>query len=250
MMGDNNMTPADVAAVMGNRGYGYGGYGDGFGFGGGSWLIAILALLMFGGYGGGFGMGGMGGGMPWLMAGQQNLGAQMNSGFDNAAVMGQLGGIQNAITGGFGSQEVAACNRAMDSLAAQYTNQIAELQRSFAAQTDVGNRLDSIAMSLQNCCCENRAATADLKYTVATEACADRAAVTAALTAVTQQMNAGFQSILTQMSSDKLDAKNEKIAELQQQIYMKDLAASQIAQTAQLENFIRANAPATAATAG
>lgn len=254
MIGENQMSPADVAAVVGNnRGYGYGGYG-GYGFGdgfGGSWLIVFLALMMFGGWGGGYGMNGMGGGMfPWLMAGQQNLGTQINGGFDNAAVMGQLGTIQNAITGGFGSQEIASCNRAMDAMQTAYNNQIADLQRSYAAQTSVDSRLDSLAMSLQQCCCDNRAAVADLKYTVATEACADRATVNDALRDVMAANAANTQRILDTLCQDKIDAKNERIAELQQQLYMKDLAASQTAQTARLladnaaqtqniENYIR-----------
>jgi len=50
--------------------------------------------------------------------------------------------------------------------------------------------MNTIAMAQQNCCCENRAATADLKYTVATEACADRAAVTSALRDVIEANNA------------------------------------------------------------
>lgn len=94
------------------------------------------------------------------------------------------------------------------------------------------NATNAIGMSLQNCCCENRAATADLKYTVATEACADRAAVESALQNVTAQNNANTQRILDMMCQDKIDAKNEKIAELQNQLTMAQLAASQNAQTA------------------
>jgi hypothetical protein len=92
--------------------------------------------------------------------------------------------------------------------------------------------LNNIAMSLQNCCCENRAATADLKYTIATENCADRAALNEALQNVTAQNNANTQRILDMMCQDKIDAKNEKIAELQNQLTMANLAASQNAQTA------------------
>lgn len=94
------------------------------------------------------------------------------------------------------------------------------------------NATNAIGMSLQNCCCENRAATADLKYTVATEACADRAAVESALQNVTAQNNANTQRILDMMCQDKIDAKNEKIAELQNQLTMAQLAASQNVQTA------------------
>ena len=83
--------------------------------------------------------------------------------------------------------------------------------------------MNNLAMGLQNCCCENRASIADLKYTIAQEACADRAAV-----------SDGTQKILDQMCQDKIDAKNEKFTELQNQLYMANLAASQALQTQQL----------------
>jgi len=71
-----------------------------------------------------------------------------------------------------------------------------------------------------------------LKYTVATEACADRAAITNALRDVLEANSASTQRILDQICADKIDAKNEKIAELQNQLTMANLAASQNAQTA------------------
>ena len=89
-------------------------------------------------------------------------------------------------------------------------------------------------MAQQNCCCENRAAVADLKYTVATEACADRAAVGDALNSVLNAMNAGIQSVKDQMCQDKIDAKNERIAALESQLNMATLRESQTAQTAQI----------------
>ena len=100
--------------------------------------------------------------------------------------------------------------------------------------TAIQGSTNNLAMGLQNCCCENRAAVADLKYTVAMEACADRAAVTAALQEVTAQSNANTQRILDTMCQDKIDAKNEKIAELQTQLQMAQLAASQDLQTTKL----------------
>ena len=118
--------------------------------------------------------------------------------------------------------------------------QSAEVSRANAL-ANITNQINTIAMNQQQCCCENRAATADLKYTVANEACADRAAVEGALRDVTAQgvantqallntINGGIQSIKDQLCNDKIDAKNERIQELQQQLYMKDLAASQSAQ--------------------
>ena len=115
-----------------------------------------------------------------------------------------------------------------------YTNQIASMNQRFADVTAIGNRLDDVAMALQNCCCENRASIADLKYTIATENCADRAAISDALRDVIAANTASTQRILDQMCQDKIDAKNEKIAELQTKLNMANLAASQTAQTAQL----------------
>ena len=94
--------------------------------------------------------------------------------------------------------------------------------------------MNNIAMNLQNCCCENRASVADLKYTVATENCADRAALSDGIREIIASNTASTQRILDQLCQDKIDAKNEKITELQQQVLMRDLAASQSAQTNQL----------------
>lgn len=126
--------------------------------------------------------------------------------------MGGINGLTTAVTNGFSGAEVSRCN----------------------AQANVLQAMNSLSMGLQNCCCENRAGLADLKYTVATEACSDRQAVNDALNAVTNAMNAGFQGIYNQMCQDKIDAKNEEIASLRTQLSMKDLAASQNAQTAQI----------------
>jgi hypothetical protein len=75
-------------------------------------------------------------------------------------------------------------------------------------------------------------ATADLKYTVATEACADRNAIASALRDVLEANNASTQKILDTMCQDKIDAKNETIAQLRQQLQMAQLSTSQSAQTA------------------
>lgn len=176
------------------------GYGDGMFGGNGAWWIIIL--LLFGWGGRGFGFGGNGSG----------IGSEVQSGFDHSAVMNGLSGIQGAITNGFQNAETAANAR-----------QIAQMQQDFSMQN-----------AFQNCCCENRLGTADLKYTVATEACADRNAVAMALRDVLEANNASTQKILDTMCQDKIDAKNEQIANLRQQLQMAQLAASQGAQTAQI----------------
>jgi hypothetical protein len=87
-------------------------------------------------------------------------------------------------------------------------------------------------MNQQNCCCENRAGLADLKYTVATENCQDRQALNEGVRDIIASQTAGTQRILDQLCQDKIDAKNDEIAQLRQQLNMADLRASQTAQNA------------------
>ena len=241
-MYENSMGPADMAAVMGNRGGAYGGMG----FGGGAWWWIIILFLfgMNGGWGRGFGGYGNGG--------CDGVGSEVQRGFDQNAVMSGINGLNGAVANGFANVQTALCNgfagvnQGMANGFAQAeisenARQMANMNQMFGLQTGLSNQLNTIAMNQQQCCCENRAATADLKYTVANEACADRAAVEGALRDVTAQgvantqallntINGGIQSLKDQMYADKMDAKNEKIADLQQQLAMKDLYASQIAQ--------------------
>lgn len=179
------------------------GYGNGDGmFGGmaGWWIIVLLAVLGWGnGFGGGFG--GNNGGF---------MGADIQRGFDQSAVINGINGVQNAVSNGFAQAEVAANSR-----------QMADMNQYFGMQS-----------AFQNCCCENRMATADLKYTVANEACADRNAISMALRDVLEANNNSTQKILDTMCQDKIDAKNELIANLRQQLAAAQATASQNAQTA------------------
>ncbi len=137
--------------------------------------------------------------MPYMWNTQtQN---DVNRGFDNAGLASQLSAINSSITNGFANAEIAGCNRAMDSMQA----------------------FNSVQAQLAQCCCDNRLAIANLTSDIAREACADRAAV-----------SDGVQRILDQMCQDKIDAKNERIADLERQLTMANLAASQGAQTAQI----------------
>ena len=245
--GGNMIMPV---APMNNYGGGYGNCGL---WGDGSFWIIILFLFMMGnGWNNGFGFGGGGGAMPYMM--NQSTNSDVQRGFDQQAVMSGINGIQNAVTSGFGDVQNSLCagfagvnagvaNGFAQSEIAANSRQMANMNQQFTMQTGLSNQLNTIAMNQQQNSCDNRAAVADLKYTVATEACADRAAVDGALRDVTANnvantqailnaMNAGIQSIKDQMCRDKDDAKNETIAQLRQQLAMKDLAASQQAQNA------------------
>ena len=98
---------------------------------------------------------------------------------------------------------------------------------------------NSVQSQLAECCCENRLASADLKYTVATENCADRTQSMQNTRDIIDSQTRGTQAILDKLCQLELDgvkaqveAKNDRIGELQTQLNMANLQASQTAQNA------------------
>lgn len=206
-----------------------GGFGGGFGgFGGDSWGWIIL-LLLIAGNGFGFGGGFDGGIYPWM-----NQADITTSGFQNLQTNNAVSSLQNSVTSGFGDIQTALCggfagvNAAISNGFAQ--SEIADNGRQMANM----NQMFGIQSALQNCCCENRANIADLKYTVATENCADRAAISDGLREVIINQTANTQKILDALCSQEIQQKNDKILELQNRLNMATLAASQVAQTQQI----------------
>lgn len=231
---------------------GYGGYGGNGGFGDNGWWIVLLLLFAAnGGWGNGFGNGGA---MPYVL--NQGTNADVQRGFDQSATMSALSGLQSSVNAGFGDTQTALCSgfgniqtalcggfagttaavtNAQNALAQQmYSNQLADLNRSFDAQTASMQGMNTLQSQLAQCCCDNRLATAQTQALVQSENCADRAAIADGLRDIIVNNTANTQRILDQLCNDKIDAKNERIAQLQQELLMRDLAASQTAQTARL----------------
>ena len=221
-------------------GGGNGSNGNSNGWDNGWWIILLFILLASGNWGNNNGVNGGGMfGQPYVV---NNDGGYVQRGFDQAAIMsginGIQGGVQNlstqlcnccadmaqTVTSGFANAETAANAR-----------QMATMQQAWAAQTALSGGLTDLSRQLADCCCENRLATADLRYTIATENCADRAAISDGIRDIITNQTAGVQRILDQLCADKIDAKNEKIADLERQLTMANLSASQIAQTAQIQ---------------
>ena len=215
------LSAADVAAVTGN-----GGFGNGFGGDGAWWLLVLFLFAFNGNWGNGWGNNG-GNGSGYVVSDVQR-------GFDQNAIMSGLSGIQSSLTSGFVDTASALCNGfagvngaiangfAQAEIAAN-ARQMADMNQNFALQSQFAD-----------CCCENRLASADLKYTIATENCADRTALNEGIRDILTNQNAGIQRILDTMCQDKIDSKNERIADLERQLTMANLAASQGAQTAQI----------------
>lgn len=221
--------------------YGGGGGQGGFGGWGGDWAWIIILLLACGGGWGGFG-GGFGGygnmqlgyDFPWLLNGQNGINANTNAQFAQAATQSAIGDLSTAVNTGFGNVATQLCggfagvnatvNGAQNAIAQQlYTNQISDLERSFAAQTANTQGLTALQAQLAQCCCDNRAATQDLKYTLATEACATRSANTQ-----------NTQAILDKLCQLELDGFKRENDQLRSQLQFANMQASQVAQTAEL----------------
>jgi hypothetical protein len=239
---NNGIQPTVELATNNGNGFAYpvypmmGGFGgSGFGSGyGADWIWIIVLIALFGGWGNNGNNGGFFGGRSfddgyaWLSNGQKEIMQNTNSGFDTLHLSNQLEGTRDGIYGlsnqlcnstasintnvsnGFYNAEIAANNRAIN-----------QMQDTFA-----------LSRQFADCCCENRLGIANLNSTILSENCADRAALADGLKDVLINQTANTQRILDQLCNDKIDAKNEKILDLQRQLDMADLKASQIAQNA------------------
>lgn len=244
-MNDNGLSPADIKAVVGDDRGGYpypampyGGFGNS-GFGGdSSWLWLIIILALFGGWGNN-GNGGFGNGFnndyAWLSNGQKEIMQNTNSGFNTLQLANQLSGIDSgvqnistqlcnstanvvsAINGGFANAETA-----------ENARQIANMQQLFGLSTQFAD-----------CCCENRLANCQTQNIVQNEGNSTRFADANNTRDIITNATANTQAILDKLCQLELDgvkaqveAKNDKIAELQSELQRADLRASQTAQNA------------------
>ena len=222
---NNNGYPYPVYPMMG--GFGNSGFG-GFGGDGAIWIILIIALL--GGFNNGHGgfYGGNNNDFAWLSNGQKEIMQNTNNGFDTLHLSNQLDTVnsgiyslsnqlcnccadmQQTVSNGFYNAEISANNR-----------QMADMNQNFA-----------LSQQLSNASADNRLGIANLTSTVISENCADREALSNGIRDIIASQTAGVQRVLDQLCQDKIDAKNEKIADLERQLSMKDLQASQVAQNA------------------
>lgn len=249
---NGGLSAADVAAVMGSNGNnGFGGFG-----GDGAWWLLVLFLFALGGngwgnanngggYGGGYGgYGGFYGLYPWL-----NNSNQINDGFRDQMINSNIQGIQNSVTSGFGDVQTALCGGfagvnasitgAQNAIAQQmYGNQIADMERSFASQTAITQGMTGLQSQLAQCCCDNRLATCQTQNIVQNESNATRFADANNTRDIIENANRNNQAVLDKLCQLELDGKNDRIADLERQLSRANLAASQIAQTADIQNSI------------
>lgn len=213
---DNMMMTMPVAPT--NSGGGFGGFG---GLGGeGIWFIIILFLFMFLGFGRGSNSG----------SGIQGYDtrADIQRGFDNSAVITKLDGITNGIcdstyalnntmTTGFSNAELSRCNQ----------------------QAAIMQQLNNMAMQAQSCCCETKEAIQGVNYNLATQGCDTRNTIQNTTRDVIDNQNCNTRAILDALTAQRIEAKDEKIAELQSLVNSLNLAQSQANQNNYLVNTLR-----------
>ena len=241
---DGNDMVMPVAPMYGG---GNGGFGNGFG---GDWAWINLLLLLGWGNNGWGGNGGFGGGFgqeyPWLANGQQNIMTNTNNGFRDAMINDGITSIRDGI-GNLSTQLCNCCGDVQMSLANGFAGveqganarQMANMQTAFAGQTAMAQGFNNLASQFADCCCENRLANCQTQNIIQNEANATRFADANNTRDLLTNQTANTQAILNKLCQLELDgvkaqveAKNDRIAELQTQLNMANLSASQTAQNA------------------
>lgn len=245
----SEMTPADIAAVT-NNGCNNN-CNDGWGGGWSSWIILFLIFGMFGwgGFGGFCGYGGFGGGMA-----QQGYDtrADIQRGFDNQSVMNKLNGIENGICDGFYAQNTNMLT-GFSNLTLNNAQNTAQLQNSMnqgfnglnTAMITQGyeTRLatQGLGSQLADCCCGIQRAIDGVNYNMASNTCAIQNSLCNNTRDIIESQNSGTRAILDALNAQRIEAKDQRIAEQAQTISQLQLAASQSNQNAVLMAAMDAN---------
>lgn len=219
-------------------GYGNGGFG-GFGDNGAWWLLIILFAL------GGWGNGGFGGGMggfaadgaalyPWMNQAEVTSGGfrdqMLNSNI--TSIRDSIGDISTQLCNGFAGVNATVNGGFANAETAANARQIANMQTAFAGQTAMAQGFNQLASQFADCCCENRLAVCQTNNTIQSEAAATRFADANNTRDIIQSQSNGIQTIMDKLCQLELDAKTDKINDLERQLTMANLAASQTAQNA------------------
>lgn len=199
------------------------GSGNGFGWGGdGAWLIILFLIFAIFGWGGnGWGNNNGGGAMDGyvLTSDFANLERKLDGvnnglcdGFYavNTGMLNGFAGVTQAVTSGFSAAELARCNQ----------------QAALMAQ------LNAMQMQAQQCCCDQRADTAQLRYDMAQQGCDTRNTIQTSTRDIIDNANANSRAILDFLTQSKLQDLQSANQELR-------LAASQAAQNNYLISQLR-----------
>lgn len=224
-----------------------GGYGNGGGFGFGndlSWIILLLLCGWGGGWGGfGGGFGGMGGFAadgaalyPWM-----NQAEITSDGFRDQMMNNNITSIRDGISdistqlcNGFAGVNAGVANGFAQAEIAANGRQMASMNQNFGLQTSMLQGFNALGSQFADCCCENRLANCQTQNIIQNEGNATRFADASNTRDILTAISGGIQSIKDQICADKIDAKNDEISQLRQELLYARGQASQDVQTAAL----------------
>ena len=190
------------------------GSGNGFGFGGdGAWFLIILFLFAFCGWGGngwGNNAGNSGGVVDGYVLASDFSNIERKMDLINGGLCDGFYAVNNTLLTGFGNAELSRANQ----------------------QAALMQQLSAMQMQAANCCCENRAAVAQVRYDMATQACDTRNTVQNATRDIVENQNANSRAILDFLTNSKMRDPESANQELR-------LAASQAAQNNYLISQLR-----------
>ena len=246
---NNGIQPTvELATTNGTNGFAYpypvmygngGGFGNNGFLGGDGWIILLL-LLAFGGWGnngnGGFFNGNsFDNGYAWLSNGQKEIMQNTNNGFDTLHLSNQLDTINSGIYSL--SNQLCNCCADMNSTVSNgfYNAEIGANNRQMANM----NQIYGLSTQLATASADNRLASCQTQNAIVSEAAATRFADANNTRDIITSQTQGTQAILDKLCQLELDnvklqveAKNDRIADLQRELSMADLRASQTAQNA------------------
>lgn len=221
-MMENGMSPADLAAVTGRNNNGDGMFG-----GNGAWWIIILFLFVFCGWGGGWGGNARGG------QGTAMDGYVLTSDFAN--IERKIDSVNNGLCNGF-YQQAQLTNGVQMQMANGFGQ--AELSRS-NQQAALMQMLYGMSSQMAECCCKTQTAIQGVNYNMANQACEIRNTMQNGTRDIIENQNANARAVLDALTAQRIEAKDEKIAAQNQQIFGLQLAASQAAQNQYLVQTLR-----------
>ena len=201
---DGGPTMTMPVAPTGMMGGGFGGFG-----GENGWWVILFIILMFG-----WGRNGYGNNNGGVMDGYvltsdfANIERKLDA--VNSGICDSTFALNNSINGGFATAELSRANQ----------------------QAALMQQLNAMQMQSQECCCENRAAIAQVRYDMATQACDTRNTVQTAARDIVENANANSRAILDFLTQSKLQDLQSANQELR-------LAASQAAQNNYLISQLR-----------
>lgn len=218
-----------VMPVAPMYGGGNGGFGNGFG-GDWGWIILLLLIAGNGGWGFGGGFGGMGGFAadgamlyPWMNQAEITSDGFRDQMLNNnvTSIRDGINAVQTQLCNGFAGVNATVSNGFANAEQGANTRAMANMQQLFGLQSQFAD-----------CCCENRLANCQTQNIIQNEGNATRFADANNTRDLLTNQTANTQAILDKLCQLELDSKNTKIADLERQLTMANLAASQTAQNA------------------